>query len=101
MATVVLHGPHVFEAAVHLADVGLDFVAAVSLEDDEGRSHPPVTHPGYGASPHLHTDDAIAIKTQHHHKIFRVMSLALFSYKMCPNAIKDVNMLTEQCEKST
>lgn len=65
VAAVVLHGPHVFEAAVHLSDVGLDFVAAVGLEDDEGRTHPPVAHPGYGASPHL--------QQQHHNnKRFRV-----------------------------
>ena len=50
---VVLHGRHVLEAPVHFPDVGLDLVAAVGPEDDEGGSHAPVTHPGDGATPHL------------------------------------------------
>ena len=55
MPPVVLHGFDVFEAAVDLADVGLDLVASVGPQDDEGRSHPPVPHPGDGSPPHLET----------------------------------------------
>lgn len=59
MPAVILHGSDIFEAAVDLADVGLDLVASVCLQDDEGRSHPPVSHSGYGAPPHLETRDNI------------------------------------------
>lgn len=52
---VVLHGSDVLEAPVDLADVGLDLVASVGPQDDEGRPHPPVSHPGDGAPPHLET----------------------------------------------
>lgn len=55
MPAVVLHGSDVLEAPVDLADVGLDLVASVGPQDDEGRSHPSVSHPGYGAPPHLET----------------------------------------------
>lgn len=59
MPAVILHGADVFEAAVDLADVGLDLVASVGLQDDEGRPHPPVSHSGYGAPPHLETQDIV------------------------------------------
>lgn len=50
---VILHAADVLEAAVYLADVGLHLVAAVGPQDDEGCSHPPVTHPGNSATPYL------------------------------------------------
>lgn len=40
----VLHGGHVLEALVDLANVRLDFVAAVRPQDDQRRLHPPVAH---------------------------------------------------------
>lgn len=59
MPAVILHGSDIFEAPVDLADVGLDLVASVGPQDDEGRSHPPVSHSGYGAPPHLETHKKI------------------------------------------
>lgn len=44
MAAAVLHGGHVLEALVDLADVRLDFVAAIRPQDDQRRLHPPVAH---------------------------------------------------------
>lgn len=58
--SVVLHGSDVFEAAGDLANVRLHFVAPVGPQDDEGRSHPPVPHPGDGAPPHLQTRHVIS-----------------------------------------
>lgn len=58
LPAVVLHGSHVPEAPVDLADVGLDLMASVGPQDDEHRPHPPVTHSGYGSSPHLQTQHA-------------------------------------------
>lgn len=59
MPAVILHGLDISEAAVDLTDVGLDLVASVGLQDNESRSHPPVSHSGYGAPPHLETQDNI------------------------------------------
>lgn len=55
---VVLHGAHVPEATVDLADVGLDLVAAVGLQDGEGRSHASVPHSRYSSPPHLQNPTA-------------------------------------------
>lgn len=55
VSAVILHGFHVSEATVDLADVGLDLVTPVRLQDDEGGTHPPVTHSGKGAPPNLNT----------------------------------------------
>lgn len=46
MPAVILHGSDIFEAAVDLTYVGLDFVAPVRLKDGEGCSHLPVSHSG-------------------------------------------------------
>lgn len=59
MLAVVLHGSDIFEAPVDLADVRFHLVASVGPQDDEGRSHPPISHSGYGAPPHLETQDNI------------------------------------------
>lgn len=50
---MVLHGAHVLEFAVDVLDVGLDLVVLIGPQDDEGGSHAPVTHPGYGTAPYL------------------------------------------------
>lgn len=46
LPAVVLHGAHISEAPVDLADVGLDLIASVGPQDDESGPHPPVTHSG-------------------------------------------------------
>ena len=46
VAAVVLHRSDISEALVDLADVGLDLVASVGPQDDEGRPRPSVPHSG-------------------------------------------------------
>lgn len=53
MSAIVLHRPDVFEAAVDLADVGLDFVAPIGPQDDKGCSHTTIPHSGNGSPPDL------------------------------------------------
>lgn len=56
-SAVIFHGLHVFKATVDFADVRLDLVASVGLQDDMGGAHTPVSHSSQSPPPHLDTEE--------------------------------------------